>query len=144
VSDLLVSEPWYARLFGAEAVLDEDTGPFRHVVSSCAVAWPSGCTCTVMATEPMGSTRASPGSTTWRSAAPTVLSLKQWQARFDDLGVEHGGIINAHHGSVVAFKDPDGVVLEFFAPAAGRPVRVRPRNLGRRFPGIVANQLVGY
>ena len=32
VSDLDVSVPWYDALFGARAVLDEDTGPFRHVV----------------------------------------------------------------------------------------------------------------
>jgi len=32
VTDLSVSVPWYTRLIGAEPVLDEDTGPFRHVV----------------------------------------------------------------------------------------------------------------
>src|SRR5947207_11646713 len=32
VTDLSVSAPWYTRLFGVEPVLDEDTGPFRHVV----------------------------------------------------------------------------------------------------------------
>ena len=32
VADLSVSVPWYTRLFGEEPVLDEDTGPFRHVV----------------------------------------------------------------------------------------------------------------
>ena len=32
VTDLSVSVPWYTRLFGADPVLDEDTGPFRHVV----------------------------------------------------------------------------------------------------------------
>src|SRR5206468_3303304 len=26
------SKPWYAALFGAEPALDEDTGPWRHVV----------------------------------------------------------------------------------------------------------------
>jgi len=32
VTDLSVSEPWYTRVFGVEPVLDEDTGPFRHIV----------------------------------------------------------------------------------------------------------------
>ena len=32
VRDLEVSVPWYAELFDGEPVLDEDTGPFRHVV----------------------------------------------------------------------------------------------------------------
>ena len=32
VTDPAISVPWYDQLFGTEAVLDEDTGPFRHVV----------------------------------------------------------------------------------------------------------------
>ena len=32
VRDLEESAPWYERLFDARPVLDEDTGPFRHVV----------------------------------------------------------------------------------------------------------------
>ena len=32
VTDLSVSVPWYERVFGRAPVLDEDTGPFRHVV----------------------------------------------------------------------------------------------------------------
>jgi glyoxylase I family protein len=32
VSDLSRSVPWYQRLIGSDPVLDEDTGPFRHVV----------------------------------------------------------------------------------------------------------------
>ena len=32
VNDLSVSAPWYQRLFGSAPILDEDTGPFHHVV----------------------------------------------------------------------------------------------------------------
>src|SRR5919202_3429206 len=32
VRDIDVSAPWYAALIGSDPVLDEDTGPFRHVV----------------------------------------------------------------------------------------------------------------
>src|SRR5689334_24031583 len=32
VTDIEASKQWYTRVLGAEAVLDEDTGPFRHVV----------------------------------------------------------------------------------------------------------------
>ena len=32
VSDLERSRPWYQRLFGSDPVIDEDTGPFHHVV----------------------------------------------------------------------------------------------------------------
>ena len=32
VTDLPASEAWYTRVLGVAPVLDEDTGPFRHVV----------------------------------------------------------------------------------------------------------------
>ena len=32
VSDLERSRPWYQQLFGSDPVIDEDAGPFHHVV----------------------------------------------------------------------------------------------------------------
>ena len=32
VSDLAASEAWYTNVLGVEPVLNEDTGPFRHIV----------------------------------------------------------------------------------------------------------------
>ena len=40
--------------------------------------------------------------------------------RLDDLGIEHGEIKDAHYGSGLSFRDPDGIALEFFAPPAAR------------------------
>ena len=37
-------------------------------------------------------------------------------ARLDELGIAHGGVVDAHYGSGLSFRDPDGVALEFFAP----------------------------
>ena len=42
--------------------------------------------------------------------------LEKWARRLDELGVEHDGIKDAHYGSGLSFRDPDGVALEFFAP----------------------------
>ncbi|MDQ1641777.1 MAG: hypothetical protein QOJ90_1128, partial [Actinomycetota bacterium] len=44
--------------------------------------------------------------------------LEEWAARLDQLGISHGGIVDAHYGSGVSFRDPDGIALEFFAPPA--------------------------
>jgi glyoxylase I family protein len=44
--------------------------------------------------------------------------LQRWAARLDELGIAHGGIKDAHYGSGVSFRDPDGIALEFFAPPA--------------------------
>jgi catechol-2,3-dioxygenase len=44
--------------------------------------------------------------------------LQDWAARLDQLGISHGGIVDAHYGSGISFRDPDGIALEFFAPPA--------------------------
>jgi hypothetical protein len=41
-----------------------------------------------------------------------------WAARLDEQGIAHGGIVDAHYGSGVSFRDPDGIALDFFAAAA--------------------------
>ncbi len=43
-------------------------------------------------------------------------ALQEWASRLDELGIEHGGIVDAHYGSGLSFRDPDGIALEFFAP----------------------------
>jgi glyoxylase I family protein len=42
--------------------------------------------------------------------------LKAWQARLEELGIPHGGIVDAHYGSSLSFRDPDNIALELFAP----------------------------
>jgi hypothetical protein len=37
----------------------------------------------------------------------------------DELGVAHGEIVDAPFGSGLAFRDPDNIQLELFAPPAG-------------------------
>ena len=41
--------------------------------------------------------------------------LTFWAERLDQLGYAHGDIIDAHYGSALSFRDPDGNALEFFA-----------------------------
>lgn len=38
-----------------------------------------------------------------------------WVGRLDELGIEHGGIVDAPYGSGLSFRYPDGIALEFFA-----------------------------
>jgi len=47
-----------------------------------------------------------------------VAELQKQAARLDELGIAHGGVKDAHYGSGVSFRDPDGIALEFFAPPA--------------------------
>jgi glyoxylase I family protein len=116
VSDLSVSVPWYTRLIGADPVLDEDTGPFRHVVYLVGTtlfglhAFPDGLR------EPGPSHPHRTGLDHVAFGAANRAELEEWQRHLDTLGVKHGGIVDAHYGSALSFKDPDNVALEFFAP----------------------------
>ncbi|MGQ0830880.1 MAG: VOC family protein [Microthrixaceae bacterium] len=115
VSDLPRSVAWYRRLFDAEPVLDEDTGPFHHVV------WLLGGTLlglhqhTASATnEPADELR--PGLDHLAFACQDRAALQRWVERLDELEIPHGGIVDASYGSGLSFRDPDNIPLEFFAP----------------------------
>jgi len=118
VTDLDRSVPWYERLFGAKPVLDEDTGPFRHVV------WLVGGQTLVglhefpdpASSEPFNERRA--GLDHLAFACSSRDELAQWETRLNELGVPNGGIVDAPYGSGLSFRDPDNIALEFFAPPA--------------------------
>jgi catechol 2,3-dioxygenase-like lactoylglutathione lyase family enzyme len=117
VRDLQTSVPWYSDLFDQAPVLDEDTGPFRHVV------WlVSG---TLFGLHEFPDTDAATPFTERRSGLDHVAfgvtdsaELEIWEKRLDQLGISHGQITDAGYGSGLAFRDPDGLPLEFFAPPA--------------------------
>jgi len=116
VSDLSTSVPWYTTLFGAEAVLDEDTGPFRHVVFAIGDGMLFGLHTFPDADNSLPFDPRRPGLDHVAFACGDRSELERWQRRLDELGIKHDGIVDAHYGSGLSFKDPDGVALEFFAP----------------------------
>ena len=115
VRDLQRSVPWYGRLFVAEPVLDEDTGPFRHVV------WSLGGTLLGLHQHADQST-SEPASEFHTGldhvafACADRAELERWEQHLDQLGISHGGIVDAPYGSGLSFRDPDNIPLEFFAP----------------------------
>jgi glyoxylase I family protein len=115
VRDLAVSVPWYQALLGSEPVLDEDTGPFRHVVFVLGGTmlglheFPDA-----EAAVPHSARR--PGLDHVSFAAADRDELVAWARRLDELGIAHGGVVDAGYGSGISFTDPDGLPLEFFAP----------------------------
>ncbi len=114
VSDLGRSVPWYQQLFDADPVLDEDTGPFRHVV------WSVGSTLVGLHQFPDGRSETFDerrvGLDHLAFACADRSELERWEARLDAMHVAHGGIVDAGYGSGLSFRDPDNIALEFFAP----------------------------
>ena len=41
-------------------------------------------------------------------------ALEEWKAHFERLGVTHSPIADREYGSVLTFKDPDGIQFELF------------------------------
>jgi len=116
VSDLSISVPWYERLFGAKPVLDEDTGPFRHVVWLIGGQTLVGLHQFPDPADGAAFDERRLGLDHLAFAAADRGELDRWEARLDELGIPHGGIVDASYGSGLSFRDPDNLALEFFAP----------------------------
>ena len=117
VSDIEVSGPWYRALIGADPILDEHTdGGFRHLVWSFGNGTLFGIHQHDRSISPGEFTEFRAGLDHVGFGCETRAELQQWAGRLDDLGIAHGGVVDAHYGSGLSFRDPDGVALEFFAP----------------------------
>jgi glyoxylase I family protein len=117
VTHLERSTSWYTALFGTAPVLDEDEpiGGFHHTVLALDGGQLFG-----LHTHPQGTRDAFDERRTGLDhvsfACPDRGALESWVQRLDELGVKHGGIVDAPYGSGVSFRDPDGIALELFAP----------------------------
>jgi len=119
VTDLGRSRPWYQELFGVPPVIDEDTGPFHHVV------WLLGSQTLSVFTVP-GSSRFRALRRKASGSGPPGVRLREpgraraVESKLNALGIENGGIVDAPYGSGLSFRDPDNIALEFFAPLGKR------------------------
>ena len=116
VSDLSTSVPWYERLFDAKPVLDQDTGPFRHVVWLLGGQTLFGLHQFADPVSGADFNARRVGLDHVAFACADRTALEGWQDWLGQLGVEHGGIVDAGYGSGLSFRDPDNIALEFFAP----------------------------
>jgi glyoxylase I family protein len=119
VTDLDRSVRWYSRLFDAEPVLDEDeqSGVYHHTVFVLDGGQLFGLHKHVIDGDVDFNER-NAGLDHVAFACADRAELERWSARLDELGIAHGEIVDAGYGSGVAFRDPDGIALEFFAPPA--------------------------
>jgi catechol 2,3-dioxygenase-like lactoylglutathione lyase family enzyme len=120
VRDLAISVPWYEALLDAQPVLDEDTDPNMH---HSVYLLGNG---TLLGLHQHDTAAPDGRFSEYRVGLDHVAfgcanraELEKWASRLDELGIEHGGVKDAHYGSGVSFRDPDGIALELFAPPAG-------------------------
>ena len=116
VTDIERAKDWYTKLFGSQPVLDEDTGSFYHVVWAL-----EGGSLFGVHTHPRDNEQ--PDFSEFRTGLdhvafglPSRGELEAWEQRLNQLGINHGGIVDAPYGSGLSFRDPDNLPLEFFAP----------------------------
>src|SRR5262249_17899019 len=89
VTDLAVREPWCTTLLGVGPGLDEDPGPFRHIVYQLGSTllglhgFPD-----LHSKEPFD--ERTPGLDHISFGVATRAELEQWAQRLDELGVPHG------------------------------------------------------
>jgi len=116
VTNLDRSVPWYQKLFDAKPVLDEDTGPFRHVVWLVGGRTLVGLHEFPDLADPAPFDERRIGLDHLSFACANRGELEEWEQRLNELGVSHGGIVDAGYGSGLSFRDPDNIALEFFSP----------------------------
>jgi len=116
VRDLEVSAPWYQALIGTDPLHDEHTnGGFRHVVWRLSNG-------TLLSIHQHDRSAEGGHFSEFRIGLDHIgfgcadrAELEGWVKRLEELGVEHGGIVDEDYGSGLSFRDPDGIALEFFA-----------------------------
>jgi len=117
VRDLSVSVPWYEAILDAQPVLDEDTDSnFHHTVYLLGNGTLLGLHEHRTAAPPEQFSEYRVGLDHIAFGVANRAELEKWARRLDEIGVVHGGIVDAAYGSGLSFRDPDGIALEFFAP----------------------------
>ncbi len=117
VKDMEVSGPWYRRLLGADPVLDEHTDAgFRHLVWLLDGGTLLGIHQHERGVPDERFSEFRVGLDHVGFGCANRGELEKWMDRLNELGISHGGVVDAGYGSGLSFRDPDGIALEFFAP----------------------------
>ena len=85
--------------------------------SGCSLVHASGFAVTVMSHDATGTDRFDETRVGLDHLAFGVADraeLDEWVAHFNEMGVENTGVIEAHYGDTVVFRDPDNTQLELF------------------------------
>jgi len=115
VTDLDNSREWYRKLFGSDPIMDEDTGTFHHAVFMLGNGTIFGVNGFPKLDDTAKFNERRPGLDHISFHCADRAELEGWEKRLNDLGIKHGGIVEAPYGLGLSFRDPDNIALEFFA-----------------------------
>jgi catechol 2,3-dioxygenase-like lactoylglutathione lyase family enzyme len=114
VADLDRSRDWYATVLGLHVEIEfVEDGRLQGL----ALADASGRSRLALRLDPVRA-QALAGFDVVALEVPERDDVKAWQARLDDLGQPHGGIVTGHKGGsvLVGLHDPDGIEIRLYAP----------------------------
>ncbi|MGH2725867.1 MAG: VOC family protein [Actinomycetota bacterium] len=114
VTDLDASVAWYLRVFGGTILWREDQGDHKFVL---VFAPPLAIGLHRHAKTPGGDVfdERRVGLDHISFQVPDRSALDEWAKRLDELDIAHSPVTEAPYGTVLVFRDPDNIQLEFFA-----------------------------
>jgi glyoxylase I family protein len=114
VTDLERSKEWYGRVFGWEALMEGEGDGVRFSVGAVPGAPLLGLRqYDATAGKDFDPTRI--GLDHLAFDGGTADGLREWEQRFDELGLDYTPVQETPYGHVLNFKDPDGIALEIYA-----------------------------
>jgi len=119
VTDVDRSAAWYSELLGMVQVIGDDTDDVRYRV----LAHPdSGMVIGLRQYPVAGSGDAFDEMRTGMDhvaiGVESADEITEWAAKLDELGITHAPPTETPIGTVIVFRDPDNIQLEFWLPAA--------------------------
>jgi catechol 2,3-dioxygenase-like lactoylglutathione lyase family enzyme len=113
VTDLAGSTEWYLRLFEGQILWEEkqDGHEFVLIFSPPLMIGLHAHSRTRDA-DAFDETRVGLDHISFQ--VPDRAGLDAWAAQLDELGIAHSPITDAPYGTVLVFRDPDNIQLEFF------------------------------
>jgi catechol 2,3-dioxygenase-like lactoylglutathione lyase family enzyme len=115
VTDLGASVDWYTRLFDGTVLWEEHDDPAHEFVLIFAPPLAIGLHrhATTATGDTFVESRVGLDHISWQ--VPHRGVLEAWAAKLDELDIAHSPITDAPYGTVLVFRDPDNIQLEFFA-----------------------------
>jgi catechol 2,3-dioxygenase-like lactoylglutathione lyase family enzyme len=117
VVDVRRSADWYQALLGDAAEVERQGSTWHRI----RMQWPSGLVIGVTRHDGTPATRfdpVQPGLDHVGLACSSESEVRDWAARLQSLGFDHGPVETVAYGWAVTARDPDGIAIEFFCPTA--------------------------